>query len=185
MVVTRNDDIIALSITLNDDNIALSVADMGGTLAVVDLQGEILWDANLSGTLPHTPTVGDVDGDGQVIGTVCVFRFRLCSSPFALCLHSSVPSVSYLFLSRRGLKGGTSESPLSDFSCTLYPLSEMLLLSFRTSILTLPYRLPRSLVISLLLLLLRPFPLLLVLIHSSSSLTHLPVSLSHIPLPSP
>ena len=39
---------------------------MGGTLAVVDALGEILWDANLSGTLPHTPTIGDVDGDGQV-----------------------------------------------------------------------------------------------------------------------
>lgn len=39
---------------------------MGGNLAVVDAQGEILWDANLSGTLPHTATIGDVDGDGQV-----------------------------------------------------------------------------------------------------------------------
>ena len=39
---------------------------MGGTVAVVNFGGEVLWDANLSGTLPHTPTIGDVDGDGQV-----------------------------------------------------------------------------------------------------------------------
>ena len=40
---------------------------MGGTVAAVSHTGEILWDANLSGTLPHTPTIGDVDGDGQVM----------------------------------------------------------------------------------------------------------------------
>lgn len=45
----------------------LTVADMGGTVAAVSHTGEILWDANLSGTLPHTPTIGDVDGDGQVM----------------------------------------------------------------------------------------------------------------------
>jgi hypothetical protein len=39
---------------------------MGGTVAIVNMEGEVLWDAKLSGTLPHTPTVGDVDGDGQV-----------------------------------------------------------------------------------------------------------------------
>ena len=39
---------------------------MGGTVAAVSHLGEILWDANLSGTLPHTATIGDVDGDGQV-----------------------------------------------------------------------------------------------------------------------
>jgi hypothetical protein len=53
----------------------LSVADMGGTVAAVSHTGEILWDANLSGTLPHTPTIGDVDGDGQVMcGIVDLIR---------------------------------------------------------------------------------------------------------------
>jgi hypothetical protein len=51
----------------------LSVADMGGTVAAVSHTGEILWDANLSGTLPHTPTIGDVDGDGQVMCVVVDF----------------------------------------------------------------------------------------------------------------
>ena len=46
--------------------IVLLVADMGGTLAAVSYEGEVEWDTNLSGTLPHTATIGDVDGDGQV-----------------------------------------------------------------------------------------------------------------------
>ena len=34
------------------------VADMGGTVAVVDVKGDILWDVQLTGTLPFTPTLG-------------------------------------------------------------------------------------------------------------------------------
>ena len=44
------------------------VLDMGGTVAVVDLDGDILWDTHLSGTLPFPATVGDVDGDGSSHG---------------------------------------------------------------------------------------------------------------------
>jgi hypothetical protein len=69
---------------------------MGGNLVLVNLDGDIIWDRQLSGkiitnypilyityhftslisiylpscmnagTLPHTPTVGDVDGDGEL-----------------------------------------------------------------------------------------------------------------------
>jgi hypothetical protein len=39
---------------------------MGGNLVLVDVDGEVLWDRKLSGTLPFTPTVGDIDGDGQL-----------------------------------------------------------------------------------------------------------------------
>ena len=42
------------------------MADMGGNLVVVNLEGEVLWDINLSGTLPHTPIIGDVNADGQL-----------------------------------------------------------------------------------------------------------------------
>ena len=42
------------------------VADMGGNLVLVSAEGEVLWDAHLSGSLPHTPVVGDVNGDGQL-----------------------------------------------------------------------------------------------------------------------
>ena len=42
------------------------VADMGGNLVLVNLDGDVLWDRQLSGTLPHTPTVGDIDGDGKL-----------------------------------------------------------------------------------------------------------------------
>jgi hypothetical protein len=45
-------------------DLEIIVADMGGNLVLVDLEGEVLWDIQLTGTLPHTPTVGDVNGDG-------------------------------------------------------------------------------------------------------------------------
>ena len=47
-------------------HLEIIVADMGGNLVLVDLDGEVIWDAKLSGSLPYTPTVGDVDGDGQL-----------------------------------------------------------------------------------------------------------------------
>lgn len=47
-------------------DLEMIVADMGGTLAVVNSSGDILWDVQLSGKLPFTPTIGDVDGDGTM-----------------------------------------------------------------------------------------------------------------------
>ena len=46
---------------------------------MVDMSGEVLWDANLSGTLPHTPTIGDVDGDGQVRFILTLILMGICS----------------------------------------------------------------------------------------------------------
>ena len=37
----------------------------------MDFDGEVLWDIQCSGTFPHTPTIGDVDGDG-VLDVVAV-----------------------------------------------------------------------------------------------------------------
>ena len=37
-----------------------------GNLVCIDIEGEVLWDRLLSGSLPFTPTVGDVDGDGEL-----------------------------------------------------------------------------------------------------------------------
>lgn len=42
------------------------VGDMGGNLVVLNVHGEVLWDRHLSGALPYTATIGDVDGDGQM-----------------------------------------------------------------------------------------------------------------------
>lgn len=47
-------------------DLEMIVADMAGTLAVVNSSGDILWDVQLSGKLPFTPTIGDVDGDGTM-----------------------------------------------------------------------------------------------------------------------
>ena len=57
---------VAVADVMGGPNLEMIVADMGGTLAVVDFDGEVLWDVLTSGTLPHTPTIGDVDGDGNL-----------------------------------------------------------------------------------------------------------------------
>jgi hypothetical protein len=51
---------------MGGNDLEIIVADMGGNVVVVDILGEILWDTKLSGELPHTPTIGDVDGDGKL-----------------------------------------------------------------------------------------------------------------------
>jgi len=57
---------VAVADVTGGEDLEIIVADMGGTLAVVTGSGDILWDVQLSGKLPFTPTVGDVDGDGQL-----------------------------------------------------------------------------------------------------------------------
>uniref|UniRef100_A0A7S3HBI1 DEX1 C-terminal domain-containing protein n=1 Tax=Spumella elongata TaxID=89044 RepID=A0A7S3HBI1_9STRA len=57
---------VSVADVAGDRDLEMIVLDMGGTVAVVNLKGDILWDAHLSGTLPFPATVGDVDGDGQV-----------------------------------------------------------------------------------------------------------------------
>lgn len=47
-----------------DADLEIIVADMGGTVAVIDIQGSVVWDRQLSGSMPFTPTFGDVNGDG-------------------------------------------------------------------------------------------------------------------------
>jgi hypothetical protein len=47
-------------------DLEIIVGDMGGNLVVVDGLGEVVWDQPLSGELPYTPTVADVDGDGRL-----------------------------------------------------------------------------------------------------------------------
>ena len=66
---------IAVADIVGGHDLEIIVADMGGNLVVVNIDGDILWDKQLSGTLPHTPTIGDVDGDGQVGFCVSVFSF--------------------------------------------------------------------------------------------------------------
>lgn len=57
---------VAVSDVHGGSDLEMIVADMGGNLVLVNAEGDILWDAKLSGSLPHTPTVGDVDGDGKL-----------------------------------------------------------------------------------------------------------------------
>jgi hypothetical protein len=57
---------VSVADVAGDSRLEMIVLDMGGTVAVVDVDGDVLWDAHLSGTLPFPATVGDVDGDGLV-----------------------------------------------------------------------------------------------------------------------
>ena len=57
---------VAVADVTGGADLEMIVADMGGTLAVVNSSGDILWDRQLSGKLPFTPTIGDVDGDGHM-----------------------------------------------------------------------------------------------------------------------
>lgn len=57
---------VAVGDLLGDRGLEMVVVDMGGTVAAVSLDGDILWDVHLSGTLPFPATLGDVDGDGYI-----------------------------------------------------------------------------------------------------------------------
>ena len=57
---------IAVADVHGGPDLEIIVADMGGNLVLVNIEGDTLWDIHLSGTLPHTPTVGDIDGDGDL-----------------------------------------------------------------------------------------------------------------------
>jgi hypothetical protein len=42
------------------------VCDMVGTVALVSIHGDILWDRQVSGALPYSASVADINGDGQL-----------------------------------------------------------------------------------------------------------------------
>ncbi len=57
---------VAVADIQGNSDLEIIVADMGGNLVVINAQGEVIWDISLSGVLPFTPTIGDVNGDGQL-----------------------------------------------------------------------------------------------------------------------
>jgi hypothetical protein len=70
---------IAVADIRGGSDLEIVVADMGGNLVLVNQEGEILWDVQLSGSLPQTPTFGDVDGDGSLdIAVVAVSEKGTC-----------------------------------------------------------------------------------------------------------
>ncbi len=70
---------MAVGDVLGGRDLEMIVGDMGGTLAVVNIDGEILWDVQLTGTLPFPATLGDVNGDGSMdIVVVAVTEDKGC-----------------------------------------------------------------------------------------------------------
>merc|ERR1711871_1182924 len=57
---------VAVADVRGGGDLEMIVADMGGNLVCIDIEGEVLWDRLLSGSLPFTPTIGDVNGDGEL-----------------------------------------------------------------------------------------------------------------------
>lgn len=57
---------VAVADVMGGTNLEMIVGDMAGNLVCVDSEGDVLWDAQLSGAIPYAATVGDVDGDGDM-----------------------------------------------------------------------------------------------------------------------
>jgi hypothetical protein len=95
---------VAVADITGGSHLEMIVADMGGNLVVVDLNGEVLWDIQLTGSLPFTPTVGDVNGDGAM----------------DIVVVAVTSDTSHLYAI-----DGTSGKPLPNFPIVL-PLSAMI-----------------------------------------------------------
>lgn len=65
---------IAVADLHGGSNLEVVVADMAGNLVLVDVDGEVVWDLKLPGTLPFTPTIGDVNADGKLDVVIAVAR---------------------------------------------------------------------------------------------------------------
>ena len=85
---------VAVADVKGGGDLEMIVADMGGNIVLVDLDGEVLWDRQLDGPLPHTPTVGDVDGDGE-LDVVVISVTDSCSHVWALRGVDGVPLEGY------------------------------------------------------------------------------------------
>ena len=75
---------VAVGDVLGGRDLEIIVADMGGTVAVINIEGDVLWDVQLSGKLPFTPTLGDVNGDGKMDIVVATVSPDVCDA-FLLC----------------------------------------------------------------------------------------------------
>lgn len=67
----------------NDGRLEIVVADMMGTVKILDIDGNELTQINMKGSVEGTPLVGDLDGDGNVEIVLCsmdgyikMFRFK-------------------------------------------------------------------------------------------------------------
>jgi len=92
---------VAVADVHGDSNLEIIVADMGGNLVLVDVEGNILWDMKLSGKLPHTPTIGDVNGDG-VLDIVVVAVTKNGDHLWAIDGSKGVPLDGYPIALPRG-----------------------------------------------------------------------------------
>lgn len=57
---------VAVADIVGDLNLEIIFGDMGGNVVCLNADGDVLWDAKVSGAVSQTPTIGDIDGDGDL-----------------------------------------------------------------------------------------------------------------------
>ena len=57
---------VAVADVVGGLDLEIIFGDMGGNVICLNGDGDVLWDAKVSGVVTQTPTIGDIDGDGDL-----------------------------------------------------------------------------------------------------------------------
>lgn len=57
---------VAVADVVGNLDLEIIFGDMGGNVVCLNADGDVIWDAKVSGVVTQTPTIGDIDGDGDL-----------------------------------------------------------------------------------------------------------------------